>query len=105
MMFGLGGIFVEVMKDVAFKIHPLTDLDARDIIRSIKGYPLLPGFRGTPPVDLAQLEEVLLPLNQLVTDFPEITGFDINPFIAAPEKSHAKAVDAHFVRENVPGPA
>ena len=83
MMFGLGGIYVEVMKDVAFKIHPLTDYDAGEMVKSIKGYPLLTGFRGAPPVDVSILEETLLRISQLISDFPELESFDINPFIIA----------------------
>ncbi|MEE9168674.1 MAG: acetate--CoA ligase family protein [bacterium] len=97
MMFGLGGVFVEVMQDVSFKILPFTDLDAREMIASVKGYPLLSGFRGNPAVDINLLEEVLLRLAQLVTDFPQFESFDINPFMASAERSGCKAVDAGFV--------
>ncbi len=96
-MFGLGGIYVEVMKDVSFKINPLTDEAARDMIRSIRSYPLLTGFRGAPPVDLTILEETLLRLSQLVSDFDCFAEIDINPFIASPEKDMCKAVDARFI--------
>ncbi len=97
MMFGLGGIYVEIMKDVAFKIHPITDLDAREMISSIKGYPLLRGFRGSRPVDIDILTDVLLRLNQLVSDFPQLGSFDINPFIASADAATSRAVDAKFV--------
>ena len=65
-MFGLGGIYVEVMKDVAFRINPLTPKKARRMIESLKSYPLLTGFRGAPPVDLEIVEETLLRVSQLV---------------------------------------
>ncbi len=97
LMFGLGGIYVEVMKDVAFKIHPLTDYDAEEMIKSVKGYPLLTGFRGSPAVDIKILEKTLLRLSQLVSDFPIFESFDVNPFIASKKTGKSKAVDARFV--------
>jgi len=97
MMFGLGGIYVEVMKDVTFKINPLTDYDAEEMIKSIKGYPLLTGFRGSEPVDIKTLEETLLRLSQLSSDFPIIDSFDINPFIVIGKTGRSKAVDARFI--------
>lgn len=97
MMFGLGGIYVEVMKDVTFKIHPITDLDAQEMVASIKGSPLLVGFRGAKPVDIDILKEVILRLAQLADDFPQFESFDINPFFAAPDATNSKAVDARFV--------
>jgi len=96
-MFGLGGIYVEVMKDVSFRINPLTDAGANEIVKSIKSYPLLTGFRGTPAVDLKTLEETLLRLSQLVRDFDNFAEIDINPFIVSPEKEKCKAVDARFI--------
>lgn len=97
LMFGLGGIYVEVMKDVSFRINPLTDYGAKEMIRSIKSYPLLTGFRGAEKVDLTTLEETLLRLSQLVRDFDCFAEIDINPFIAGPSKGKCKAVDARFI--------
>jgi len=97
MMFGLGGIYVEVMKDVSFKIQPITDLDAKEMIESVKGYPLLTGFRGSKPVQMEILQETLLRLSQLVTDFQEIDQFDVNPFIASSEPNSCRALDARFI--------
>jgi acetyltransferase len=97
MMFGLGGIYVEVMKDVAFKIHPLTDYDAEEMIKSVKGYPMLTGFRNSPAVNLKGLEETLLRLSLLVSDFPMFESFDVNPFIVAEKIGESKAVDARFI--------
>lgn len=97
MMFGLGGIYVEIMKDVAFKIHPLTDYDAEEMIKSVKGYPMLTGFRNSPAVDLKVLEETLLRLSLLVSDFPMFESFDVNPFIATEKTGKSKAVDARFI--------
>lgn len=95
LMFGLGGVFVELMKDVAFAVHPLTDADAHEMIRAVKGWPLLAGYRGSAPVDTALLVEVLLRISQLIADFPEIAEMDLNPFIATPEGG--AAVDARVL--------
>jgi acetyltransferase len=97
LMFGLGGIYVEIMKDVAFRINPLTDTEAREMIRGIRSYPLLTGFRGSAPVDLKMLEETLLRLSQLVRDFDCFSEIDINPFIISDDKSLCKAVDARLI--------
>lgn len=97
MMFGLGGIYVEVMKDVAFRINPLTGIEAKGMIESLRSYPLLTGFRGAPPVDLAYIEETLLRLAQLVRDFDCFAEIDVNPFIVSPDRENCKAVDARFI--------
>jgi acetyltransferase len=97
LMFGLGGIFVEVMKDVTVRIHPLTDVDARAMIERIKGFPLLAGARGENPVDLAFLEESLLRLSQLVGDLEEeLAELDVNPLIVAGDRKGSFVVDARI---------
>ncbi|MFH1686099.1 MAG: acetate--CoA ligase family protein [bacterium] len=96
-MFGLGGIYVEIMKDVSFRINPLTDQGAKVMVRSLRSFPLLNGFRGASPVHLATLEETLLRLSQLVKDFDCFSEIDINPFIASPEPEQCAAVDARFI--------
>ncbi|MFZ1683521.1 MAG: acetate--CoA ligase family protein [Candidatus Zixiibacteriota bacterium] len=96
-MFGLGGIYVEIMKDVSFRVNPLTDEGAKDLIKSLKSYPLLTGFRGAKPVDMTTLEETLLRVSQLVKDFDCLHEIDINPFIVSSEKGKSKAVDARFI--------
>jgi acyl-CoA synthetase (NDP forming) len=96
-MFGLGGIYVEIMKDVSFRVNPLTDEGAKDLIKSLKSYPLLTGFRGAKPVDMPTLEETLLRVSQLVKDFDCLYEIDINPFIVSSEKGKSKAVDARFI--------
>lgn len=78
-MFGLGGAFVELLEDVQFRSHPLTDVDAKDMVRGIKGYPLLEGWRGSPAGDIAALEELLLRVSRMVEDAPEIAEMDLNP--------------------------
>ena len=78
-MFGLGGIYVEVLKDVQFRVAPLTEKDALGMIYGIKTHQLLEGVRGEKPADIEKLAEFLERLSQLVTDFPEILELDINP--------------------------
>jgi acetyl coenzyme A synthetase (ADP forming)-like protein len=97
MMFGLGGINVEIMKDVAFKVFPLTDSEAEEMIKSIKGYKLLSGYRGSTAVDISAIEETLLRLSQLAGDFPILESFDVNPFIVVTDRQKSMAVDARFV--------
>lgn len=94
LMFGLGGIFVEVMKDVVFRVHPVTDVDAGEMVRAIRGYPLLEGVRGAAPVKLAALEEVIRRVSQLVGEQEMIEEMDINPLAAFPD--HVVALDARF---------
>ena len=94
LMFGLGGIYVEVLKDVAFRVLPFTDRDAREMVRSVKALPILEGVRGNAPVCFEKLEEVLLRVAQLVRDFPEIAELDVNPLMASPDPARCLAVDA-----------
>ena len=81
-MFGLGGILVEVLRDVVFRIAPFGRQDVRDMIRGIQGIKLLEGVRGAPPVKFEALEDILLRVSQLVVDFPEIAELDVNPVLA-----------------------
>ena len=99
LMFGLGGVMVEVLKDVAFRIVPLSSRDAAEIIRDIRGLPLLQGYRGAPPVDLQALERVLLTLSAFVAATPEVKEIDVNPLYAYPDG--ALAVDARMILEEV----
>jgi acyl-CoA synthetase (NDP forming) len=78
-MFGLGGIYAELMKDVAVRLHPLTDVDARELVGSINMAKLFEGFRGAPPSDTQSLEDLLLRLSALVEDIPQIAELDLNP--------------------------
>jgi acyl-CoA synthetase (NDP forming) len=97
LMFGLGGVFVEVMKDVAIRIHPLTDTAARDMLEGIKGFPLLAGARGDKPVDLDFLESCLLRLSQLVGDLDDdLAEMDINPLIVTGDRASSFVVDARI---------
>lgn len=96
-MFGLGGVFVEILKDVAFRIVPLERRDAHEMIQEIKGRPLLEGYRGSDPVDIANLEEVILKVSAFVEQHPEIKELDLNPVFAY--KDGAVAVDARIILE------
>ena len=95
MMFGLGGVFVEVMKDVAFRIVPLEVRDAKQLVRAIDGFPLLQGARGTERAELEALESVILKVSAAVEENPEIAELDLNPVFAYPDG--VMAVDAHIV--------
>jgi acyl-CoA synthetase (NDP forming) len=95
LMFGLGGIYVEALRDVVFRVAPIHALDAHDMVRSIRGLPLLEGIRGAPPVDFAALTDVLLRLSQLAIDYPDIKELDVNPLLAFPDG--VKAVDARVL--------
>lgn len=97
LMFGLGGIFVEILKDVNFRIAPLTADDAKDMITELKAYPLLKGYRNTPPADIDALVKILCNTSRLVMDNPEIKELDLNPVMAY--QSGAKTVDARIILE------
>ncbi len=94
-MFGLGGIFVEVYKDVSFRVAPLTEKDADSMIREIKAYKLLTGFRGMEPVDLNALKDALMKAGQVGLDNDDIAEMDLNPVIAYP--NGLKVVDARII--------
>ncbi len=96
-MFGLGGVMVEILKDVSLRLVPLSRRDAREMIQEIKGYPLLCGYRGAEPVDIENLEEWLLRLSGFIAENPEIKELDLNPIFAY--RDGALAVDARVVIE------
>ena len=96
-MFGLGGIFVEVLGDVVFRVHPVSDIDAVEMIQQVKGYRLLEGMRGEKGVDFGALQEAIQRISQLVGDFPQVTELDINPFVAFEPGQPPMAVDARVV--------
>ncbi len=95
-MFGLGGIYVEVIKDVSFRLAPLCPEEAQEMIREIKGYPILKGVRGEPEADLEALVNSLVSLAQLAADFPELSEGEINPLLVRPKGQGAVAVDARL---------
>lgn len=94
-MFGLGGIFVEVLRDVSFRVLPLTKTDALDMIHEIKGYPLIQGIRGEKPKDEDALAELIVKVAKMVEENPEIKELDINPCFVYP--SGARPVDARVM--------
>jgi acyl-CoA synthetase (NDP forming) len=95
LMFGLGGVWVEVLKDVSFKIVPLTKADARKAVREIRAAQLLDGFRGSDPVDTSALEDILMRVSEFVAKTPEVSEMDLNPIFAYPDG--AIAVDARVI--------
>jgi len=95
-MFGLGGIFVEVFKDVNFKLIPITDIEASSMVSSIKSYEMLSGVRGKKAVDTAYIAESLQRLSQLSNDFPEFEEIDLNPFVFFNEKEKCTILDARI---------
>jgi acetate---CoA ligase (ADP-forming) subunit beta len=96
-MFGLGGILVEVLKDVSFRIVPMTKRDASEMIAEIKGYPILKGYRGQDPADIPYLEDLIVKVSEFVDKNPEIKELDLNPVFAY--KDGAMAVDARIILE------
>ena len=96
LMFGLGGIFVEVMKDVTFHLAPITAEEAKQMLQATRSYALLEGVRGEAGVDLDAIAEGIQRVSQLVTDFPEIDELDINPFIVGPPGTDAFVADARM---------
>ena len=97
LMFGLGGIFVEVLKDVTFRIAPITEEEAKEMISEIKAYPILKGYRGNPPADIDSIAKILVNTSKLVMDHQEIKELDLNPIIVY--ESGAKTVDARIILE------
>jgi acetyl coenzyme A synthetase (ADP forming)-like protein len=94
--FGLGGIHVEILKDVCFRVTPITDRDAAEMVRSIKGYRLLEGYRGHPAADITAIEDLLLRIARLVEEVPQIAELDLNPVIALPPGRGCQIVDARI---------
>ena len=97
LMFGLGGIYVEVLKDVTFRVAPVSRQEAGEMLEEIQSYHLLRGVRGEKPADLEAITDTILRISQLVTDFPEIVEMDINPLMVYEEGRGAVAVDMRFV--------
>ena len=97
LMFGFGGTFVEVMKDVSFRIAPITEEDAKEMISEVKAYPILQGYHVQPPADIDALAKILLNTSRLIIDHQEIKELDLNPVMVY--KKGAKTVDARIILE------
>ncbi len=97
LLFGLGGIYVEALKDVSCRIAPIARWEAEEMITEIRSYPLLRGFRGEKPSDLKAITECILRVSQLAVDFPEIVELDINPLVVNEEGKGAVAIDMRLV--------
>jgi len=95
-MFGLGGIYVEILKDVSFRIAPITRKDAQEMLDEIKSIKLLRGTRGEKPSDIESIIDVLIKISQLVTDFPDIIEMDINPLFVREEGKGSIAGDVRI---------
>ena len=97
LMFGLGGIYVEILKDVKFAIAPVNEIEANNMITGIKTFELLKGTRGNKAKDIESIAQIILRISQLVTDFPEIKEFEINPLIVFEEGEGALSVDMRLI--------
>ena len=100
-MFGLGGIFVELFQDVSFRVAPFTRGDAEEMMQEVKAYKLLKGYRGKPPRDLDALADIIMALQRIMLDIPEIREADLNPVMSYPKG--ALVVDARFILEKKQG--
>jgi acyl-CoA synthetase (NDP forming) len=96
-MFGLGGIFVEVLKDVSFRVIPVKQKDAQEMIQEIKGFPLLGGYRGKEPANIPALVGIILKISKFINENPQIREMELNPIFAY--KNKALAVDARIILE------
>ena len=97
LMFGLGGIFVEVFRDVEFRLAPIGRNEARRMMQKIKGYKLLRGFRGKPKADVEIIEKTLVSISDMVMDNPEIMEMDINPMLVHEEGCGATVADCRII--------
>lgn len=102
-MFGLGGIFVEVLEDVSFRVAPIDREEAAEMVREIKGYPVLEEFRGKPAADVEALEKIVANTSRLMQEHTEITELDVNPLIVHEEGAHAVDVEITTDRDNSEG--
>ena len=101
LMFGLGGIYVEVLRDVSFRLAPLSEAGAARMVRQIRSLPVLTGTRGLPPADLASIERLLIAVSQMAMDLPEIAEMDLNPVFVYPQGQGIKAVDVRIKKQSV----
>jgi acetyl coenzyme A synthetase (ADP forming)-like protein len=102
LMFGLGGIYVEVLKDVSFRVAPISRRDAGEMVREIRAWPLLAAYRGSEPADEEAIVEALLRVSRLSCDFPEIQELDINPLLVLPKGKGIRAIDCRMTVAEAP---
>ena len=102
LMFGVGGKFVEVFQDVEFRLAPIGRNEARRMIRTIKGYKLLQGFRGKPKADIETIEKLMVSLSDMVINHPEIAELDINPLLVHKEGRGATVADCRIILRELP---
>ncbi|HEX9205205.1 MAG TPA: acetate--CoA ligase family protein [Candidatus Deferrimicrobiaceae bacterium] len=102
LMFGMGGIHVEVLKDVSFRVAPLSKRDAEEMVREIRSYPLLASFRGGDPADEEAVVDAILRVSRLAADFPEIQELDVNPLLVLPKGRGVRAIDCRMTITEVP---
>jgi acyl-CoA synthetase (NDP forming) len=100
--FGMGGVYVELLKDVAFRIFPITDVDAAEMVREPKGFKLLEGYRNNPKGDIEALEDALQRVSALITEMPELVEMDLNPVKVLPPGRGIWVVDARMRVRPVP---
>ena len=103
LMFGLGGIYVNFLRDVSFRLAPLSKQNAMDMIQETKAYTLLRGIRGETSSDIASIVDVMLRISQLVTEYPEISELDINPLFVYKENQGSSALDVKITITVSPG--
>ncbi|NPA96054.1 MAG: acetyl-CoA synthetase, partial [Crenarchaeota archaeon] len=96
-MFGLGGIFVEVLKDVSFRVAPLTEEDAESMIREIKSYRILEGYRGMPPRDIDAIKQIILKTADIMLKLDKVQDIDLNPVMLYEKGKGAIVVDARVI--------
>jgi acetyltransferase len=101
-MFGLGGTLVEVLKDVTFRLAPMWESSAENMIKGIRAFDVLKGVRGNPPSDLAAIKDCVLRLSQMLEENPEIAELDINPLIAYPEGQGCAVADCRILVRRLP---
>jgi acyl-CoA synthetase (NDP forming) len=99
-MFGLGGVYVEALADVSFRLAPLSRQDAEEMIREVRSAKLLEGLRGAPPADRSALVDAIVRVGQLAADCPEITELDVNPLMVLPAGQGALAADVRIILES-----
>ena len=97
-LFGMGGVAAELVRDTALRLVPLTDVDAADLVRSLRSSPLLFGYRGAPPADVAALEDLLLRIGMLADELPQVRELDCNPVVVRPDGVVAIDIKIHLAR-------